>query len=241
MKGSIGTIIKKELRSYFTSPIAYVVIALMGFVSSLIFFTLFNFFEYNSIYAFDRLFTSISFTMFILIAAITMRSWSEERNQKTDEILTTLPFSEVKLVLGKFTAAFILFLIMLTSTILVPIMISPFGNFDGGQIFVQYLGIVFLGAASIALGLLISALSLNQIIAFLVTMFVLFLMIMLGQLSLFLKPSAFFDIVKAITFSGPFSTFNMGIIDFKSIVLFSSYTFIFLYFNVKVLKFRKWK
>ncbi|MBN2653435.1 MAG: ABC transporter permease subunit [Spirochaetales bacterium] len=241
MSGNISIIIKKELRSYFTSPIAYVVIALMGFVSSLIFFTVFNFFEFNSIYAFDRYFTSISFTMFILIAAITMRSWSEERNQKTDEILTTLPFSEVKLVLGKFLASFILFLIMLAVTIFVPIMVSPFGDFDGGQIFVQYLGIIFLGAASIALGQLVSSLSINQIISFLVTMFVLFLMIMLGQLSLFLGSSGFFDIVKMVTFSGPFSSFNMGIIDFKSIVLFCSYIFIFLYFNVKVLKFRKWK
>ena len=99
----------------------------------------------------------------ILIPAITMRSWAEENKLGTIEILMTLPFKEFHVVLGKYLSAVTLLLIMMGLTLPIPLSVGPLGNFEVGQIVGEYLGMFFLGAAAIAIGMFLSAITKNQI------------------------------------------------------------------------------
>lgn len=241
MKVAIGPIVKKELKSYFNSPIAYIVFVVF-FVATAVWFFLFNgFFALN--YASLRgYFSSFPFLFIMVIPAMTMRLWAEEKKMKSDEILLTLPFTENQLVWGKFLGAFLLFLIMIALTLLVPFFISFTGDFEIGELIGQYLGTILFGALCISVGMFFSALSSNQISAFLISLLALALLVLCGYLPMMIDmPNFLARIINALFATHHFESFKKGILDSKDLVYFLALTFFFLYLNSRVLIFKKWK
>jgi ABC-2 type transport system permease protein len=240
MFANISTILKKELRSYFNSPIAYIVIAVFLVFMSIWLFTV-NHFIAQGVADLRGYFMMIPWVFIFFIPAITMRSWAEERKMGTDELLLTLPFKEYELVLGKFLAAFILLTLMFLLSLVLPLSLSFLGDFEWGQIAAQYIGVLLFGGASIAVGLFVSSLSRNQIISFIFSALTLFFILILSEVNSVVElPSFIGGFLNALSFNYHFEAFSKGLIDSRDIAYFVLVSTFFLYLNSKVLIFKKW-
>jgi ABC-2 type transport system permease protein len=240
MLNKMKAIVRKELKSYFNSPIAYIVMGVFLSVMAVLYF----FFGGDTATRFADLrgyFNFIPWVFILIVPAITMRSWAEERKSGTDEILMTLPFREAELVIGKFIATFILLAIMLLLTAVVPISLSVLGRFEFGQLVGQYLGVLFYGTACLTVGLFVSALTKNQIIAFLATALILFLLVAVNFLNNILPfPPAVAAVINWISFRYHFDTLGKGLIELKDLFFFVIMSAFFLYLNIKILVIKKW-
>jgi len=237
---NILPIIKKEFKSYFNSPIAYIVLVAFLVFSSVWLFYLQQFFARDV--ASLRIYFGIIPVVFIfLMPAITMRSWAEEKKMGTIEILLTLPFKEGELVIGKFLAALGMLIIMMVLTLPIPLFLSPFGTFDWGEIFSQYIGLLLIGAAGISLGLFISAQATNQLSAFIIGVIVLLFLTLVSQVNQVtqLPPWAagFFNY---LSLGYHFESFGRGLIDSRDLFYYLLVISLFLYLNTKALVFQKW-
>ncbi|MGB9616378.1 MAG: ABC transporter permease [Desulfomonilaceae bacterium] len=176
-------------------------------------------------------------TVFVLIIpAITMRSWAEERKMGTDELLLTFPVRDSTLVIGKFLAGFITLIIFLVLTLPVPLTLLPFGYFEHGQIIGEYLGVLFLGIACLSVGYFISAISTNQTTAFLLTVFVLLVVTFIGEVPKFLSLTNWVaEIINYLSVDYHFQSFRKGLFDTRDAMYFIILTFSFLYANTKAL------
>ncbi|MFV1959425.1 MAG: ABC transporter permease subunit, partial [Planctomycetota bacterium] len=164
----MGTVYRKEMRAYLVSPIPYVLIIIFTAFMGWWFFDSRGFFLMRR--ASMETFFGISPWIFLfLVPAISMRLWSEESRAGTLEALQTAPVRSWQLVGGKFLSAWTLLLICLVATLPVPITVAILGDLDWGPVIGGYLGMMFLGAALLGLGLWISSLTNHQIVAFLIT------------------------------------------------------------------------
>ena len=161
----INVIMKRELKSYFTSPVAYIVTCAFLIVSG---FMLFSFFFLANRAELREFFVNLPWLYAIFIPALTMRLFSEERGRGTLETLMTLPVSSSDVVLGKFLASFISAVIMLVPTFIYAITACVFGDVDFGPLFCGYLGAIFLTASFSAVGIFASSITKNQIVSFFV-------------------------------------------------------------------------
>jgi len=204
------------------------------------------------LFFFQRFFTTNSATLrpyfatfpvvFILvIPVLTMKSWAEERKTGSIEILLTMPFSEWNLVLGKFLSAYAMLVMMLIMTIPLPLSLFPLGDFDGGVILCEYLGALLMGAAAVALGLLLSSLSKSQAGSFLGSAAVLMVVMLVHQINfLFNLPGWLAGTVNFLSLSFHFDSFTKGLFDSRDFVYFVAGTALFLFINTRVILFRKW-
>jgi ABC-2 type transport system permease protein len=236
---TIYILFKKELMSYFNSPIAYIFIGVFLVVGNWLFFKGFFIVGQASLRAY---FNFLPWMFLFLAPAITMRLWSEEKRSGTIEFLLTLPVSDWQVVLGKFFGALAFLVISLLLSLTLPITVASLGNLDWGPVIGGYLGAILLGAAYLALGLFISSLTKNQIIAFvlgLVASFVAFIIsvdfVLIG-VPQFLTP-----IFKFLGLGGHFYNIAKGVIDTKDIIYYSSFIFLFLWLNARVIESRGWK
>ncbi|WP_304242829.1 ABC transporter permease subunit [Gracilinema caldarium] len=231
---------KKELYSALNSPATYGVWAFFLLFNSITFFYLQKFFSLDSA-TLRPYFSVIPLVYTLLIPAITMKSWAEERKTGTAELLLTMPFSEWDLVLGKFLSSLMILVIALVLTLGVPFSLFPLGDFDGGVIISEYIGALLLGMAAVALGQLFSSLAKNQISAFLGGVVVLLAVMLLNQLtSLMDLPKILADILNYLSLAFHFESFARGILDSRDILFFILVTLLFLFINTRVLLFRKW-
>ncbi|HOA80039.1 MAG TPA: ABC transporter permease [Defluviitaleaceae bacterium] len=159
-------IINKELRSYFASATGYIFMSFFLLISG-IFFSITNLLGQNPLY--NNVLSSITFIFLFVVPMLTMRLISEETRQKTDQLLLTSPLKVSDIVLGKYFAALLLFLLTLLITVLYPIILSFYGNVAVGEVLGGYIGFFLLGAAFISVGLFISSLTENQVISAVVT------------------------------------------------------------------------
>jgi len=173
-------IYKKELRAYFSHMMGYVFMAFMLLVIA-IGFALNNVRGLSANFQFALDGTMIFF--FILIPVLTMRLFSEEARQKTDQLIFTSPLSVLSIVVGKFFAAFSLFIIATGASVVMPIMLSRFGELPLNQIIGTYVGFTLVGAACIAVGVFISVLTDNQIIAAVITIGAIFVMFIMTSIA----------------------------------------------------------
>ena len=160
----IIAVTQKEFNSFFSSPIAYIFLGCFALVAMFIFFTVDTFFARN-IADLRPLFNSLPLILIFLVAAISMRMWSEEKKLGTIEFLFTCPVKVWQLVIGKFLACLLLVAIGLFLTISLPITVSYLGEVDWGPVWGGYIAALFLAASYIALGLFISAQTENQILS----------------------------------------------------------------------------
>ena len=218
-------ILKKELKDYFISPIAYIVISIFLLVVGWFFFTTFFFYNQADLRNFfDLLPVFFSF----VIPAITMRLFAEELNVGSYEMLLTLPVTFKDVLLGKFLAGVVFVAAALVPTLAYPLCIAFMGQLDWGAVAGGYAGAVLLGAAFCAVGLFASALTRNQIIAFVVGMSLCLFLTLIDKM-LFFFPRVLLDVVGYLGTDFHFKNIAKGIIDSRDILYFLSVIFIGLY------------
>lgn len=230
---------KKELMAYFNSPIAYIFLGVFLVVANWLFFK--NFFIVGQANM-REYFALLPWIFLFLSPAITMRLWSEEKRSGTIEFLLTLPVTDWQVVLAKFFSALVFLSVGLLLSLTIPASIATIGNLDWGPVIGGYLGALFLGGAYLALGLFISSLTKNQIIAFvlgLVACFVAF--IISANFVLVGAPAFFVPWLQFLGLGSHFDNIAKGVLDSKDIVYYLSFIFVFLWLNARVIQSRGWK
>lgn len=221
----IRTIAVKEFRDYFVSPIAYIVISLFLIVSGWFFFS--TFFIYGRADLRD-FFSLLPMTFSFFIPAITMRLFAEEKNVGSYETLLTLPVSFTHIALGKFLAATAFTAAMLAPTASYALFISAIGDVDPGPVIGGYLGAILLAAAYCSMGLFASALTRNQIIAFIIGCALCFTLTILDRM-LFFVPEKLVPVIEYVGANAHFANISKGIIDSRDILYFASVVFVFIF------------
>jgi ABC-2 type transport system permease protein len=231
-------VLKREFRSYFNSPIAYVYITVFLVVVNWFFFRDFFLMEQATLRGFlDAL--PVYFLFFV--PAVAMRLWSEERKLGTVELLLTLPVRDHEVVLGKFLAGLALIAVSLLLTFPLVITVAAFGSPDMGAIFASYLGGLLLGAAYLAIGFFVSSLTENQIIAFILGITFCFLFFIIGETLVLLSAPKF--LVPLFTYLGlgsHFQSIARGVLDTRDLVYYVSLIGFFLFLNVRSVAERRW-
>lgn len=218
-------ICNKELKDYFLSPIAYIVISIFLLVTGWFFFTTFFYYNQADLRNFLGL---LPITFSFLIPAVTMRLFSEEMNVGSYELLLTLPVTFKDILLGKFLAGVLFVAAALVPTLAYPICIAFMGQLDWGPVAGGYLGALLLGAAFVAVGLFSSSLTRNQIIAFIVGMAICFSLTLIDKM-LFFFPSPLLGVIGYLGADFHFQNIAKGIVDSRDILYFLSIVFIGLY------------
>jgi ABC-2 type transport system permease protein len=237
-------IAKREFRSYFDSPIAYIVICLSFFALGLMFFFLNGGFWQLDRASIARLFESTPMGLsFLVVPVVTMRLLAEERRSGTLEMLITLPVKDSDVVIGKYLGALGLVLVLVLSTLAYPIVMfwRPWnlGPIDGGPVASGYFGMVLFSCAAVAVGLLISALTESQAVAFFITFFVLGALWLFGDLAS--KAGGTLAILlNYVSFQSRLNNFWRGLIDSRDVVFFVSVTVLSLMVAFRALERRKW-
>lgn len=231
----------REIKSFFGSPIGYLVIAIFLLLNGL-FLWIFDG-EYNILQSgfadLTPFFTLAPWILIFLITAVTMRSFSDERKQGTIELLLTKPLSVWQIVNGKFLGAFLLIVIAIIPTFIYVYVISslgmPAGNIDLGSTMGSYFGLLFLVAAYTSIGIFTSTLSENQIVAFIVSVFLCFLFYygFEGLTTLFKSQS---DVVALLGMDYHYKSMSRGVLDSRDILYFVSVAILFLTLTVYKLK-----
>jgi ABC-2 type transport system permease protein len=238
---SIWPIVKKELRTFFNSPIAYIAV-LFFLVATAVWTFFFQQFFAQDTASLRSFFSIMPVAFVVLVPAITMRLWAEERKMGTIELLITLPYGEWVLSLAKFLAAYLLLALMVALTLPMPIMIGFLGRLDPGQILCEYLGVLMMGATTVALGSYLSSLTKNQITAFIVSVLILIVLAFIGYApSWFPVPKALGVLFRWISMTQHFDSFSKGVLDTRDILYFVVTAGVFLTLNAKTLLFRKWR
>ncbi|MCP4148572.1 MAG: ABC transporter permease subunit [bacterium] len=219
-------IFKKEFKSYFISPIAYIVISIFLMVIGWLFFATFFL---NGQASLTHFFSLLPITFAFIIPAVTMRLFSEEINIGTYELLLTLPVTFKDIIMGKFLAAVSFIGVMLIPTLCYAIFIAFLGQLDWGPIIGGYLGAMLLAAAFCAIGLMASAITRNQVIAFILGMTACFALTLLTDFVLYFLPDTVVDIFQYFSANFHFRNIAKGVVDSRDILYFVSVCFVALY------------
>lgn len=230
-------IFKREFNSYFTSPIGYVFIAMFYFLSG-IFFFLYNLAASSAElrYVYSMLFTCSA----LLMPVLTMRMLSEDKRQKTDQILLTAPVGLFGLLMGKFLAAFLVYVIAVSITLVYALVLSVFVTFNWAVIISSYVGILLLGAALIAVGMFVSSLTESQLVAAIVSVVVDLGLLLVDSLASVMPNVTLQKAVMSLSMADRYGNFTMGILDFADTFFFLSVIALFIFLTGRVLEKRRW-
>lgn len=235
----MGAIFKREMKSYFTSPIAYIYIAVFYLYTGL------NFVGgniYGATSDMSYIFSQTFVILMILLPLLTMRLMSEEKKQRTDQCLLTSPVSLSGIVLGKFFAALCVFAIGMA--IYIPCMLVLY-KLAGGLAWASVLGnmiaLLLLGASFISIGIFMSSLTENQIVSAVASFIVILVFYMIDVYARTVSVEWISDIMVALGFYNRYSDFTNGIISIPNILFFLSAIFIFNFLTVRVLEKRRWE
>jgi len=230
---SILILVKKELKDYFISPIAYIVIITFLLAVSIWFVFIKGLFVSNQADMRD-IFIFITQIFIIVIPALTMRSWAEERKSQTLEILTTLPISSIELIISKFLSCLIFVILALILTFPIPLTLNILGNPDNGIIIAGYIGLIFLSASYIIIGQFVSINTNNQIVAFIASSVIILILYIFGEAQ-FLQyfPNSIRVIFESFGIGSHFLSIAKGVIDTRDILYYLSLILIFFYFIYK--------
>ncbi len=240
------TILKKEIRSFLSSLIAYVVMIVFLIAIGLFMWVLPDYNVLDLGYAnLDTLFDMAPWVFIFLISAITMRSFSEEKKTGTIEILTTKPISDLQIILGKYFASVVLVLFVLLPTLLYYYTIyqlgAPKGNLDSGAILGSYIGLFFLASAFAAIGIFSSAVSDNQIVSFILSMFLCYCFYNVFDLFADFKLLGSYDsVVASLGINSHYQSISRGVIDSRDVLYFVSIILAFVWATKMVFGSRKW-
>jgi ABC-2 type transport system permease protein len=236
----IWVLARKELSAYFGSPMALIFVGAFLAVTLLAFFWVETFFVRN-IADVRPMFRWMPVLLLFLVAALTMRQWSEEQRAGTLEVLLTLPIGRVELVLGKFLAVMLLVALALALTLFVPITVSILGPLDWGPVIGGYLAALLLASAYAAIGLFVSSRTDNQIVALILTVLLGGLFYVLGTGGVTnLVGDKLAEVLRAIGTGSRFESIERGVIDLRDLVYYLSLSVAFLALNVLSLDAKRW-
>lgn len=242
------SILQKEINTFFSSLIAYIVIGVFLAIMGLVMFVFPDTSLLNYRYAtLDQLFQMAPTIFTFLIPALTMRSFAEEKQEGTIELLATKPISDLQIILGKYLANLLLVLFALLPTLLYYYTLYQLGspekgNLDSGAIMGSYFGLVFLAAVFVAIGLFSSSLTNNQIVAFVLGAFFCFLvhwgLYYFSNLPVFVGKSD--DLIQQLGLEFHYASISRGIVDSRDVVYFLSVISVFIWLTLLNLERRKW-
>lgn len=252
----VHTIIAKELRSYFVSPVVYVVGAVFLLIVGLLAYLYIVFAGAQAIQlmqmqgqalinlndlVFRNLFSSLRFILLIILPILTMRLFAEERKLRTFEFLMTSPIGLNEIVTGKFMSVFIVFLGLLGLTGLIPLVLTLFSDFDWYPVLTGYLGLTLLGALFLSIGLLASALTENQIVAAFVSFGLLLVLWLMAGLGSLLGDTTVGQAVSYLSFMEHYDHLVRGLVDTKDLVYFFSAILLMLFLTHRVVDSARWQ
>ena len=230
-------ITKRELRSYFLSPIGYV------FVGVILFLFGYYFYQVLRIQSSSYI-TSVYSTMFIwcmmILPIVTMRSFSEEMRNKTDQGLLTAPVGVGSIVYGKFIAAFLVFAIAMVITLIPVIVIAFFSAPSWPEIIGTFIGSLLYGAAMVSIGVFISSLTQSQIVAAIATFGTSIFLLVINQMSSLVTNTFFNNILNWISFQSRYDPLSKGVFNISSIVFFLSVIAVFTFLTARKLESKRW-
>jgi ABC-2 type transport system permease protein len=232
-------ILRKEMRAYFVSPIAYVVIAAFLLMCG-VFFAILALAQPGSVDAsMGIVFGNATVVLLIVAPALTMRLVAEEQKSGTIELLLTAPVRDWEVVIGKYLASLILFLIAIALTLFYPLVLKRYGTPDTGPIIGGYIGLILFGAAFLSVGVLASALTQNQVISALVAVAILLGLWLIGAFADSARPPVS-DVLNYLSIISHYNDFEQGLIDTKDIVYYLSVIAVALFLAVRTLETRRW-
>lgn len=240
---NIRLIARRELQSYFGTPLAYVFVVIFVALTGAFTFYVGNFFERGQA-DLDPFFTYHPWLYLIFVPAVAMRLWAEERNSGTIELLMTLPISTWEAVLGKFFAAWAFIGVALFLTFPIWITVNILGDPDNGVIVASYIGSFLMAGTFLAIGSCISALTKNQVIAFIIAATVCFLFVMSGMdlvLNFFRAwaPEILVSAIASLSFLTHFNQIIEGVINLPDIIFYLSLIAFWLFANALVVEYKK--
>ena len=233
---NIKTIFLKELRSYFNSPVAYIVIVV--FLSILGWFFSSNLFLMN-LSSVRIVFEITPFLLLVFAPAITMRLISEEKKTGTLELLMTKPVREYEIVVGKFLAAFMLYVVTLLPTLIYTAAVAMVGTLDYGSVIGGYIGLLLLGAVFTSVSVFGSAITENQVVAFIVSFLVVFILLMIDRIVPF-APGMLATVLEFLSIDFHFNNIARGVLDSRDLLYYFSVIGFTLFLGTVALQKRRW-
>jgi ABC-2 type transport system permease protein len=252
----IWPIFKKEMRLYFTSPVAWVVFTIFLVIAGYFFYSIFAFFTLASMQSamnpamardlnvtdsvMRPLFSNISVILLLLMPVVTMRLFAEERRSGTIELLLTYPVRDGAVLAGKYLAALALYGIMIALTMLYPAIVVYFARLEWGPVLTGYLGLLLMGATFIAVGVFASSLTENQIVAALTTFGVLLIFWVLGW-SADYAGGAVGRVLQFLSILEHNESFAKGVVETKDVLYYVNFIALALFLTLRSLEARRWK
>ena len=252
----IWPIFKKELRLYFTSPVAWVVMTIFLFISGYFFYNIFAFYTLASMQSamnpqmgrelnvtdsvLRPLFSNVSVILLLLMPLITMRLFAEERRSGTIELLLTFPVRDGAVLVGKYLAALALYTLMLVLTLLYPVIVIYFARVEWGPLLSGYLGLLLMGATFLAVGVFASSLTENQIVAAVTTFGVLLMLWVVGWSAEYVG-GPWGRVLSHLSLLDHFDAFARGVLDTKDVIYYVDVTIVMLFLTLRSLETRRWK
>ena len=252
-------IYKKEIKAFFSSPIAYTVIVMFQIMSGYFFYSVVRYYDSMSTYAnrrhqtwealslmdgiFRPMYDNISVLLLFLVPIITMRLFAEEKKSGTIEMLFTYPLKDQEIITGKFLASLTVLVTMYIPTLLYPIIISMFGKIEWPVIVSTYLGLILMGMSFLSLGIFISSLTENQVIAAAGTFGMLITFWIIGWSTDFTNPglASLGQVMAYLSLVKHFDNFVKGVIDTQDIIFYLIFNGYFLYLTYGILGSKKWR
>lgn len=233
----MGAIFRREFGAYFTSSIAYIFLAVFWIFSGYFFFA-----SCLSAATTDmsNMFQSLFLIVIFLIPILTMRLFSEEKKQKTEQGLLTAPVSLGEIVFGKYFAALALYTVALLMPFVYALILSGFGVVEWGMVFANFLALFLLGAAFIAVGELISALTENQIAAAVLSFIALMILYMIDVINSFISVSVVNTVLNTLSFYRKYYAITCGLFNVSTIIFYVSVAVVFNYLTIRVFERRRW-
>lgn len=230
-------IFKRELKAYFTSPLGYVFLAIFYAFSGL-FFYIFSL----SVGSTDisSVFLMMFIVLMVFVPLLTMRLLSEDKKQKTDQLILTAPVSLLSIVMGKFLAAYAIFAIGVAVMPVYGFVMSTFATVSWLPIWGNTVGLLLLGGIFVSIGLFISSLTENQMIAAIGGFFINLMILLMNTLKSALPNGFLQDVLSSISVYSRYSEITNGVFSLSSLIFFVSVIFIFLFLTVRVLEKRRW-
>lgn len=233
----MSAIMRRELSAYFSSPIGYIFLTVFYVFSGFYFFAVCL---YGNSTDLSGVFSSMFTIVLFLIPILTMRLLSEDKKHKTDQALLTAPISLTGLVLGKFLAAVLMFIVSLSITLVYGVIIAVFAPPNWPMIFGNFAALLLLGMAFISIGMFISSLTENQVVAAIGGFAAALLLVLLDSISGIFNNAVIKSIFNGISFFSRYNGFTAGKFGLDSVVFFLSVCVIFIFLTVRVLEKRRW-
>ncbi len=252
----VWPIYKKEMRLYFTSPIAWVILTICLFIAGYFFYSIFAFFTLASMQSamnpamardlnvtdsvLRPLFSNISVILLLLMPLVTMRLFAEERRSGTIELLLTYPVRDGAVLIGKYLAGLTLYAIMLALTLFYPLLVAYFARVEWGPLATGYLGLLLMGATFLGVGIFASSLTENQIVASIITFGVLLIFWVIGWSSDYLG-GTWGRVLSHLSLIEHFDSFAKGVLDTRDVLYYVDFTIVALFLTLRSLEARRWK